>query len=130
MICTRNVFINKKFIAIFFLWYNQTEFGQFFIGDKNKTKETKDIEIFVKITLILNVLRPIFEEIIVSRRVDVVWPPWSYDSTPLDYYFLGAVQDKFYADKSETVKRTVLLKALVKYSCAQSIMSLKIGSIV
>ena len=35
---------------------------------------------------ILNVLRPVFEDRIISRRVDWVWPPRSCDLTPLDYY--------------------------------------------
>ena len=34
----------------------------------------------------LNVLRPVFEDRIISRRADVVWPPRSCDLTPLDYY--------------------------------------------
>ena len=40
---------------------------------------------------------------IISRRADIVWPPWSCDLTPLDYYLLGAVADKCYADKPETI---------------------------
>ena len=36
-------------------------------------------------------------------RVDVVWPPQSCDLTPLDYYLWGAVKDKCYADKPETI---------------------------
>ena len=51
----------------------------------------------------LDVLRPVFEDRIISRRADVVWPPRSGDLTPLDYYLWGAVKDKYYADKSETV---------------------------
>ena len=46
----------------------------------------------------LDVLRPVFEECIISRRVDVVWPPRSCDLTPLDYYLWGVVKDKCYAD--------------------------------
>ena len=34
----------------------------------------------------LDVLRPVFEEHIINRRADVVWPPRSCDLTPLDYY--------------------------------------------
>ena len=34
----------------------------------------------------LDVLRPVFEDRIISRRADVVWPPRSCDLTPLDYY--------------------------------------------
>ena len=34
----------------------------------------------------LDVLRPVFEDRIISRKADVVWPPRSCDLTPLDYY--------------------------------------------
>ena len=51
----------------------------------------------------LDVLRPVFEDRIISRTADVVWPPRNCDLTPLDYYFRGAVKDKCYADKSETI---------------------------
>ena len=34
----------------------------------------------------LNVLRPVFEDCIISRRADVGWPPRSSDLTPCDYY--------------------------------------------
>ena len=50
----------------------------------------------------LDVLCPIFEDRIISHRVDVVWPPRGCDLTPLDYYLRGAVKDKCYADKPET----------------------------
>ena len=48
-------------------------------------------------------MRPVFEDRIISRRADVVWPPWSYDLTPLDYYLWGAIKDKCYADQLETI---------------------------
>ena len=51
----------------------------------------------------LDVLRPVFEDRIISRRADVVWPPQSCDLTPLAYYLWGAVKDKCYADKPETI---------------------------
>ena len=51
----------------------------------------------------LNVLRPVFEDRIISRRADVIWPPRSYDLAPLYYYLWAAVKDKFYADKPETI---------------------------
>ena len=38
-----------------------------------------------------------------QRRVDVVWSPRSWDLTTLDYYLLGAVKDKYYADKPKTI---------------------------
>ena len=40
----------------------------------------------------LDVLRSVFEDRIISRRIDVVWPPRSCDLIPLDYYLLGAVK--------------------------------------
>ena len=46
----------------------------------------------------LDVLRPVFEDCIISRRADVVWSPRS-----CDYYLWGAVKDKCYAHKPETV---------------------------
>ena len=40
---------------------------------------------------------------IIGRRADVVWPPRSCDLTPLDYYLWGAIKDKCYVDKPETI---------------------------
>ena len=51
----------------------------------------------------LVVLRLVFEDRIISRRGDVIWPPRSCDLTPLDYYLWGAVKDKCYADKPKTI---------------------------
>ena len=34
----------------------------------------------------LDVLRPVFEDRIISRRTDVVWPPQSCELAPFDYY--------------------------------------------
>ena len=69
----------------------------------------------------LDVLCPIFEDRIISRKADVVWPPRSCDLTPLDYYLRGAVKDKCYADKPETIDvlkdNTIFEKPLVIYSC-------------
>ena len=45
----------------------------------------------------------VFKDRIISRRADVVWPPRSCDLTPLDNYLWGAVKDKCYADKPETI---------------------------
>ena len=72
---------------------------------------------------ILDVLRPVFTDRIISRRTDIVWPSRSCVLTPLDYYLRGAVKDKCYADKPETIDA-------LKDSCTQSIMCLKIGPIV
>ena len=52
---------------------------------------------------ILDVLSPVFEDRTISRRADVVWPPWSCYLTPLDYYLWGAVKDKCDANKPETI---------------------------
>ena len=51
----------------------------------------------------LDVLPPVFEDRIISCRAHVVWPPWSCDLTPLDYYLWGAIKLKCYADKPETI---------------------------
>ena len=42
----------------------------------------------------LDVLRPVFEDRIISRRADVVWPPRCCDLTPLNYFLWGAVKVK------------------------------------
>ena len=42
----------------------------------------------------LDVLRPVFEDRIISRRADDVWPPRDCDLTPLEYYLWDAVKDK------------------------------------
>ena len=51
----------------------------------------------------LDVLRPVFEDRIINRRVDVIWPPRSCDLTPLDYYLWDAVKDNYYSDKSKKI---------------------------
>ena len=51
----------------------------------------------------LDVLRPVFEDRIISRRADVVWPPRCCDLTPLDYYLWCVVKGKCYADKPEAI---------------------------
>ena len=51
----------------------------------------------------LDVLRPILEDRIISRRADVVCPPQSCDLTPWIYYLWGSVKNKCYADKPETI---------------------------
>ena len=39
-----------------------------------------------------DVLRPVFEDCIISRIADVVWPSRSCNLTPLNYYLWGAVK--------------------------------------
>ena len=51
----------------------------------------------------LDVLRLHFEDRIISRRADVVWPPRSCVLTPLDYYLWAALKYKCYADKPEII---------------------------
>ena len=51
----------------------------------------------------LDVLRPVFDDRIMSHRVNVVWPPRIWVLTLVDYYFCGAIKDKCYADKPETM---------------------------
>ena len=46
-----------------------------------------------------DVLHPVFEDRIIRRRADVVWPPRSCE----DYYLWGAVKGKCYATKPETI---------------------------
>ena len=50
-----------------------------------------------------DVLRPVFEDRIIGRRADVVWPPRNCDLTPLDYYLWSTVKDKCYAEKAEII---------------------------
>ena len=51
----------------------------------------------------LDVLRSVFKDGIISRRAHVIWLPRSCDLTPLDYFLWGAVKDKCYAAKPETI---------------------------
>ena len=51
----------------------------------------------------VDVLRLGFDDCIISRRADVVWPPRSCDLTPLENYLWSAVKDQFYADEPETI---------------------------
>ena len=58
----------------------------------------------------LDLLRPVFEDRIISCRADVIWPPRSCDLILFDYYLWDAVKDKYYADKPEifdTVKDNI-----------------------
>ena len=41
----------------------------------------------------LDVLSPVFEDRIISRRADVVWPPRSCNLTPFNYYLCGAIKN-------------------------------------
>ena len=50
-----------------------------------------------------DVLHPVFEDRIISRRADGIWPARSCDLTLLNYYLWDAVKDKCFADKPETI---------------------------
>ena len=63
----------------------------------------QDDATFRTVEATLDVLRPVFEDRIISHRADIVWPHRSCDLTPLNYYLWGAVKDKCYADKPETI---------------------------
>ena len=54
-------------------------------------------------------LGPVFEDRIISRRADVVWPPQSCNLIPLDYYLWGAVNDKCYADKRDNSNNIIVI---------------------
>ena len=51
----------------------------------------------------VDVLCPAFEDRIISRRADDVWPARTCDVTPLNYYLWGALKDKCFADKPKTI---------------------------
>ena len=51
----------------------------------------------------LDVLRPVLEDRIISRRANVIWPPRSYDLPPLYYYLWDALNDKCYTGKPEII---------------------------
>ena len=74
----------------------------------------------------LDVLRPVFEDRIISRRADVVWPPRSCDLRPSDYYLWGVVKDKCYAAKSETVDA---LKDNIREAISEAISEIQVHTI-
>ena len=51
----------------------------------------------------LDVLCPVFEDRLSSRRADIVCLLRSCDLTPLNYYLWDTVKGKCYADKPETI---------------------------
>ena len=51
----------------------------------------------------LRVLRPVFDDRIISRRADVVWPPRSCNLKPLGYFLWCVVENQCYADKPNTI---------------------------
>ena len=73
----------------------EEDIGNIWFRQEGATCHTAEVALYV--------LRPVFEDRIISHRADVVWPPRSYDLIPLEYYSWGAVKDKCYADKPETI---------------------------
>ena len=72
-----------------------------------------------------------FQDYIISCGADVVWPPRSCDLTPLDYYMWGAVKDKYYAGKPETIDALDdNIREAIGEIQLHTIMCLKIGPIV
>uniref|UniRef100_A0A0K2T7K4 Putative LOC100569746 [Acyrthosiphon pisum] n=1 Tax=Lepeophtheirus salmonis TaxID=72036 RepID=A0A0K2T7K4_LEPSM len=51
----------------------------------------------------VDLLRTVFDNLIISRNGNVNWPPRSCDLTPLYYFLWGTVKDKCYANHSETI---------------------------
>ena len=59
--------------------------------------EEEDVATCNTAEAILDVLRSVFEDCIISRRADVVWPARSCDLTPW-----GGIKDECYANNPET----------------------------
>ena len=83
------------FNEFFFSKIEEDDIGHIWFQQDSDTCDTAEAT--------LDVLGPVFEGRIISRRVDVIWPPQSCDMTPLDYYLLCVVKDKYYADKLDTI---------------------------
>ena len=65
----------------------------------------------------MDLLRQTFDGCLINRNGDVNWLSRSCDLRPLDYYIIwGAVKEKFYANKSETIKH---FKANIRDAIAQ-----------
>lgn len=64
----------------------------------------------------IDLLRQTFDDRLISRNGDVNWPARSCDLTPMDYFLWGAVKDKCYADKPETIEN---LKANIRDAIAE-----------
>lgn len=61
----------------------------------------------------LDVLHPVFEDRILSRRVDFGWPLRSSDFITCQYYLWGAVKDKcFTTNAPETIDALKKIKSL------------------
>ena len=80
----------------------------------------------------LDILRSVFEDRIISHRANDVWPPRSYDLTPLDYYLCGASKYKCFADKPKTIDalKANICEVIGETQHTIDKVKLKIGSIV
>ena len=72
--CDRYREILNEFL---FTIFEEDDIGNIWIQQDGPTCHTAEAT--------LDVLSPIFEDHIISRKADVVWPPRSCDLTPLDY---------------------------------------------
>ena len=74
----------------------------------------------------LDVLRPVLKTALSAAEL------MSFGHLRADYYIWSVAKDKCYVDKAETIEalKDNIREALVKYSCIQSIMSLKIDPVV
>ena len=52
----------------------------------------------------IGLLREKFPGRVISRNDDYNWPPRSCDLTPLDFFSLGVVKDKVYADAPQPIQ--------------------------
>ena len=66
-------------------WFEEEDIGNILFQQDGATCYT------AKATL--DVLRHVFEDRIISRRADVVWPPRICDLTPYGYYLWEAIKD-------------------------------------
>ena len=71
-------FLNEFLFKLFFTKIEEEDIGNIWFQQSGATCHTAEAT--------LDVLRPNFEDRIISRRADVIWPPRSCDLTPLDYY--------------------------------------------
>ena len=55
----------------------------------------------------LDVLRPVFEDRIISRRAEVVWPLRSCDLTPLDYYLWSAEEPETIDTLEDNIREAI-----------------------
>ena len=75
-----------NFKEFLFIKIEEENIGNIWFQQDGATCQTAKAKLFV--------LCPVFEDRIISRIADVVWPPRSCDLTPLNYYLWGVVKDK------------------------------------